>query len=101
MEAVIGSQCDVETKNGLYLNVSNVFLLQKHIENIMETLTKYLQGKSPTDDRYVSLSMSNPSGIVATLPFPGKSKSKFYPHSRQTLLWTRDGKYASLISRYQ
>jgi hypothetical protein len=99
---VIGSHSDaVECKNGFYLSVSNVFLLPQHIENIIETLTKYLIEKSLTNDHYVSLTMSNPTGTVATLPFPGKSKSKFYPNSRQTLIWRKDGKYVSLITRYQ
>ena len=99
---MIGSHYDaVECQNGFYLSVSNVFLLPQHIENIIEALTNYLIEKSLTDDHYVSLTISNPSGIVATQPFPGKSKSKFYPNSRQTLLWRKDRKYGSLITRYQ
>merc|ERR1740124_261024 len=92
LDTVIGSHYDaVDCKNGFYLNVSNAFLLPHHVENIIETLTNYLKEKNLTDDHYVSLTMSNPSGIVATLPFPGKSKSKFFPNSRQTLLWRKDG----------
>ena len=98
---MIGSNYDsVDCKNAFYLNVSNVFLLPHHIETVIETLTKHLREKNFSDDHYVSLTMTNPSGIVATLPFPGKSKSKTFPNSRQTLLWRKDGTYTSLITRF-
>ena len=101
MTSVIGTDFDgITCKNGFYLNVCNVFLLPQHIDKLIETLTNYLEEKELSDDHYVSLTMTSPGGIVTTLSFPGKSKSKLFCNSRQTIIWRKNGTYSSIISRY-
>ena len=90
----------VSCTNGLYINVSHVFLPMQYIYSVINTLTSYLNVKDFPDDQYVSLTLSSPNGVASTLSFPGKSKSKLFSNSRQTIVWKKNGEYSSLITRH-
>ena len=99
---VTGDDFDcIECKNSLYITVSNVYLLSSQIPRLLEILSNYLKVKQLTNQHYVSLTMCQPRGIVSTLMYPGKSTSKYYTNSRQTLLYKLDNSYSSLITKTQ
>ena len=90
----------ISCTNGLYINVSHVFLPMQYIYSVINTLTAYLNEKKFPDDQYVSLTLSSPNGVASTLSFPKKSESKLFSNSRQTIVWKKNGEYSSLITRH-
>ena len=90
----------ISCTNGLYINVSHVFLPMQYIYSVINNLTAYLNEKNFPDDQYVSLTLSSPNGIASTLSFPKKSASKLFSNSRQTIVWKKNGEYSSLITRH-
>ena len=101
LNTYLWNDCDhVSCTNGLYINVSHVFLPMQYIYSVINTLTSYLNVKDFPDDQYVSLTLSSPNGVASTLSFPGKSKSKLFSDSRQTIVWKKNGEYSSLITRH-
>ena len=90
----------ISCTNGLYINVSHVFLPMQYIYSVINTLTAYLNEKKFPDDQYVSLTLSSPNGVASTLSFPKKSENKLFSNSRQTIVWKKNGEYSSLITRH-
>ena len=102
MHKVTSAHVDgIECKNALYISVSNTFLPTHQIPRLLEILAKYLKDKDLTEHHYVSLTMSQPRGIVSTLMYSGKSKTKYHTNSRQTIVYKKDNSYSSLITKNQ